>query len=103
MLVGYRQAIARVLSVPLPFLLIFPTDHSTPRLQHHCSKQSTPYPSICHPLIKSSRIMTVVASSLRRKVLYFEAGWAALTSDGDAEAIGAGTAEKADLGNGMTC
>jgi hypothetical protein len=34
---------------------------------------------------------------------YFELLLAGLTSDGDAEATGAGTAEKADLGKGMTC
>lgn len=34
---------------------------------------------------------------------YFEAALVGFTSDGDADATGSGTAEKADLGNGMRC
>jgi hypothetical protein len=47
--------------------------------------------------------MNTVLSRCLGRIPYFGVLLASLTSEGDADATGAGTAEKADLGKGMRC
>lgn len=52
--------------------------------------------------MKSSRVTVIVV--VRQDIIaYFGVLLAGLTSEGDGEATGAGTAEKADFGKGMRC
>ena len=62
----------------------------------------TPDPSIFYHIVKSSRVTVIVV--VRQDIIaYFGVLLAGLTSEGDGEATGAGTAEKADFGKGMRC
>lgn len=62
----------------------------------------TVYRSSCREIV-SFRVLNVVLSRLGRIPYFGVLLLAGLTVEGDANAIGAGTAEKADLGKGMRC